>query len=214
MTASILRAAPDGPPAPADAADLPVYPGRVIGLEGPTGLGLTRIGLSMLSATPASCRVVVDVRGWLCPLAAWEVGIDPDHLTVVRCDDAHRWSRALAVLLDGVKAIYAEVPRGVKEARLRRLGAKARARKATVILRPLAGSIPSGMAFMRMRAVRVEWVGAREGHGSLDSRTLGVELSGKGAAGQYQMVEVEDDGTRPVRVVSRLVTPQIGRSVG
>lgn len=184
-------------------------------MEGPTGLGLTRIGLSMLSATPASCRVVVDVRGWLCPLAAWEVGIDPDHLTVVRCGDAHRWSRALAVLLDGVKAIYAEVPRGVEGALLRRLGAKARARNATVILRPLAGRVPSGMAFLRLRAVRVEWAaGAREGHGSLGRRTLVVELSGKGAAGRYQEVEVEDDGARPVRVVSRLVTPQVGRSVG
>ena len=214
MTASILKAAPDGPPAPADAAGLPVYPGRVIGLEGPTGSGLTRIGLSMLSAAPASCRVVVDVRGWLCPLAAWEVGIDPDHLTVVRCDDAHQWSRVLAVLLDGVKAIYAEVPRGVGGALLRRLSAKARARNATVILNPLAGKVPSGMAFLRVRTVRVEWGGAREGHGSLGGRTLVVELSGKGAAGRYQMVEVEDDGARPVRVVSRLVTPQIGRSVG
>ena len=214
MTASILRTAPDGTPTPADVAGLPVYPGRVIGLEGPTGLGLTRIGLSMLSATPSSCRVVVDVRGWLCPLAAWEVGIDPDHLAVVRCDDAHRWSRVLAVLLDGVKVIYAEVPRGVKESLLRRLGAKARARNATVILRPLAGRVPSGTAFLRLRAVRVEWAGAREGHGSLGRRTQVVELSGKGAAGRYQVVEVEDDGARPVRVVSRLVTPQVGRSAG
>ena len=213
MTASILKAAPGGP-APADVAALPVYPGRVIGLEGPTGSGLTRIGLSMLSAAPASCRVAVDARGWLCPLAAWEVGIDPDHLTVVRCGDARQWSRVLAVLLDGVKAIYAEVPRGVGEALLRRLGAKARARDATVILNPLAGRVPSGMAFLRVRAVRVEWAGAREGHGSLDGRTLVVEMSGKGAAGRYQVVEVEDDGARPVRVVSRLVTPQIGRSVG
>ena len=214
MTASILTAAPDGSPAPADTAGLPVYPGRVIGLEGPTGLGLTRIGLSMLSATPSSCRVVVDARGWLCPLAAWEVGIDPDHLTVVRCGDAHQWSRVLAVLLDGVKVIYAEVPRGVKESLLRRLGAKARARNATVILRPLAGRVPSGTAFLRLRAVRVEWAGAREGHGSLGRRTQVVELSGKGAAGRYQVVEVEDDGARPVRVVSRLVTPQVGRSAG
>ena len=214
MAASILTEAPDGSPGPAGATGLPVYPGRVIGLEGPTGSGLTRIGLSMLSATPASCRVVVDARGWLCPLAAWEIGIDPDHLTVVRCGDAHQWSKVLAVLLDGVKAIYAEVPRGVGEGLLRRLGAKARARNATVILRPMAGRVPSGMAFLRLRAVRVEWDGAREGHGSLGSRTLVVEMSGKGAAGRYQVVEVEDDGARPVRVVSRLVTSQVGRSVG
>ena len=209
-----IQTAPGASAAPAAGAGLPVYPGRVIGLEGPTGSGLTRIGLSMLSATPAPCRVVVDVRGWLSPLAAWEVGIDPGQLTVVRCDDARQWSRALAALLDGVKAIYAEVPRGAGEALLRRLGAKARARNATVILHPLAGRIPSGVAFLRLQATRVEWDGAREGRGSLGRRTLVVELSGKGAAGRHQVVEVEDDGAHPVRVVSRLVTPQAGRAAG
>ena len=193
---------------------LVMHPGRVVGLEGSTGSGLTRVGLSMLAGAPHLHRVVVDARGWICPLSAWEVGIPPDRLTVVRCGDPARWPRAVATLLDGVKAIYAEVPRGIQESVLRRLGAKVRARDAAVILRPLGGRLPSGMAYLRVQVDQVVWEGAGEGHGCLDRRTLILELSGKGAAGRRMVVEVEDDGTHPVRMVSRLGAPQAGRAVG
>ena len=199
------------------AADpLELRPGHVIGLEGPTGLGLTRVGFSMLAG-------VHRIRygwwwwtfvGWVCPLAVWEVGIRPDQLAVVRCGDPARWPRVVAALLDGVKAIYAEVPPGIRESVLRRLGAKARARDAGMILRPLDGRLPSGLAYLRVQIHQVVWAGAGEGHGRLDRRTLVLELSGKGAAGRRQMVEVEDDGAHPVRVVSRLVAPQTGRAAG
>ena len=203
-----------GMPARAATDLLVVRPGHVVGLEGPTGLGLTRVGFSMLAGMLHPYRVVVDVRGWVCPLAAWEVGIRPDQLAVVRCSDPARWPRVVAALLDGVKAIYAEVPPGMRESVLRRLGAKARARDATMILRPIKGPLPSGMAYLRVQVGRVVWAGAGEGHGRLDRRTLVLELSGKGAAGRRQMVEVEDDGAHPVRVVSRLVAPQTGRAAG
>ena len=194
---------------------LVLRPGRVIGLEGPAGSGLTRVGFSMLAGTPHPSRlVVVDARGWVCPSAAWEVGVRPDRLVVVRCDDAARWPRAVAALLDGVKAIYAEVPAGVREAMLRRLGAKARARRAAMILRPLDGRLPSGLVHLRVRGGEVMWTGAGRGHGRLSRRTLYLELSGKGAWGRRLVVEVEDDGAHPVRMVSRLVAPQAGRAAG
>lgn len=193
---------------------LVMQPGRVVGLEGSAGSGLTRVGFSMLAAAPYPHRVVVDTRGWICPLSAWEVGIPPGGLTVVRCDDPARWPRAVATLLDGVKAIYAEVPGGIRESVLRRLGAKARVRDAMVILRPLAGRLPPGVAYLRVQVDRVVWEGAGEGHGCLDRRTLTLELSGKGAAGRRLVVEVEDDGAHPVRMVSRLGTTQAGRAAG
>lgn len=204
------------PGMPGKANDLlALRPGRVIGLEGAAGLGLTRLGFSMLAGAPPACRVVVvDVRGWICPLAAWEVGIDPERLAVVRCEDAARWPRVVAALLDGVKAIYAEVPRGVREAMLRCLGARVRARGAAVILRPLVGRLPAGVAYLRVRGDRVVWAGVGEGHGFLDRRILILELSGKGAAGRRMVVEVEDDGAHPVRLVSRLAAPQTGRAAG
>ena len=194
---------------------LALRPGRIIGLEGPTGLGLTRVGFSMLAEPSQHAPVVaVDVRGWMCPIAAWETGVRADRLAVVRCEDLTQWPSAIAALLEGVKAMYAEVPDGVPEAMLRRLGAMARSRDASVVLRPLTGRLPSGIAYLRVRAERVVWTGARDGHGRLDRRRMTLELSGKGAAGRTHQMELEDDGSHPLRVVSRLATSEARRAAG
>ncbi len=190
-------------------------PGRVVGLEGAVGLGLSRVGMSLLAEMPSLCRmVVVDVEGWFCPLAAWEVGLVPERLAIVRCGDTDRWPGVVAGLLDGFEVIYAEVPAGVGAAVLRRLGARARIRGAALVLYSPSG-FPPGVVWLRVRAVQVVWVGIGEGgSGCLDRRVLVLELSGKGVGGRRLMVEVEDDGTGPVRVVSRLAAAQTGRSVG
>ncbi len=208
-------AAVSGMPVSSSADLLVLYPGRVVGLEGSPGCGLTRIGFSLLAGAADPYQVVaVDVRGWLCPLAAWEVGIRPDRMVVVRCDDPVRWTRAVAALLDGVGAIYAEVPGGVRDLVLRRIGARARARGVSVILRPVEGRLPSGLAYLRMRVNQVLWAGAGRGDGSLGNRSLVLELSGKGVGGRRLIVKVEDDGTHSMCVVPRLVASQGGRSVG
>ena len=135
---------------------LALHPGCIISLEGPTGLGLTRVGLSMIAeASQHAPVVVVDVRGWICPLAAWETGVRSDRLAIVRCGDVIQWPGALAALLEGVKAIYAEVPVGVPGGVLRRLSALARSRNAGLVLRPLKGQLPSGVAYLRVRAEKV-----------------------------------------------------------
>lgn len=194
---------------------LALQPGRVVGLEGPTGLGLTRVGLSML-AEPSSRApvVVVDVRGWMCPVAAWETGVRADRLAVVRCGDPGRWPSVVAALLEGVKAIYAEVPDGINESVLRRLSAMARTKDAAMVLRPLNGRLPAGIAYLRVTAEGVTWSGPREGHGRLGVRRIVLELSGKGAAGRTTRMELEDDGTHPVRVVPRLAASPARRAVG
>lgn len=168
----------------------------------------------MAEASHQAQVVVVDVRGWICPLAAWETGVRVDHLAVVRCDDVIQWPRAVAALLEGVKAIYAEVPTGVGDSTLRRLGALARSRDAALVLRPLQGRLPSGLAYLRVRAGRVVWTGAHQGHGRLAGRRITLELSGKGVSGIQHIVEVEDDGSHTVRVVSRLASSEARRAVG
>ncbi|MBS1196110.1 MAG: recA bacterial recombination protein [Actinobacteria bacterium] len=142
----VEAAAPAALPRPVPVAE----PGRVLGLVGPPGLGLTRLGLSLL-ADPARRGpvAVVDVRGWLCPPAAWEAGVPPERLVVVRCAEQGLWGRVTAALLEGLPAVYAEVPPGAAEVLLRRLGALARARRAALILRPLRGGLPSGLALRR-----------------------------------------------------------------
>jgi hypothetical protein len=187
----------------------------VLGLVGPPGLGLTRLGLSML-AGPARQGMVaaVDVRGWLSPLAAWEVGLTPERLVVVRCPDRDRWGRVTAALLEGIGAVYAEVPAGVTDALLRRLGALARARRSALLLRPVRGGLPPGLAHLRLQGTGVAWEGPDAGHGRLAGRRLAIRATGRGVGGVEQEFEVEDDGTDSVRVVPGLAVAPPRRAVG
>jgi hypothetical protein len=195
--------------------NLNLEPGRVLGLEGPPGSGLTRLALSLL-ADPARAAWVacVDVRGWLSPAAAWDAGVEAERLAIVRCDKQRLWPQVTAALLEGMGAVYAEVPNGVPTQMLRRLGALARARGAALILRPLVGTVPAGVAHLRLEAREVAWEGAESGFGRLRTRTLSLLATGKGAVGVPHLMEMEDDGEDAVRLVSRLAVALPGRAAG
>jgi hypothetical protein len=194
---------------------LHLQPGRVTELLGLPGTGLTRLGLRLL-ATPSLTGPVValDTRRWISPEAAWETGVIPENLIIVRCDQPQIWPKVTAALLEGVRALYAEVPVGAKEQDLRRLAALARARKVAVAMRPMGNGLPSGVAHLRLRALGVTWEGADQGHGQLRRRRLVLEASGKGAAGVTRRFEVEDEGSHVVRVVSHVVPGEARRAVG
>ena len=194
---------------------LQLRPGWVVGLVGSPGSGLTRLGLAMLAPPSRLAPVVaLDVRGWLCPSAAWEVGIEPERLVVVRCPQSEAWPAVVAALLEGVRAVYAEIPSGLGDQQLRRLGALARARRSGLVLRPLRGDLPDGVAHIRVRAEGVAWDGAGRGHGRLRERLLTLQASGKGAAGMDRLLMVEDDGTDALRMVSGLAAAPAGRAAG
>lgn len=194
---------------------LTLTPGKVVGLEGPPGCGLTRLGLAMLADVARRGPVAyVDVRGWLCPPAAWELGIAPERIVVIRCDDAVTWGRVVGGLLDGMHAVYAEVPRTVKEQHLRRLAATSRTRRTPLVLRPVRGELPTGVAHLRLSAREVVWEGTDEGFGRLRHRRLVVEASGKAMKGLVRIIEVEDHGTHAVRLVSGLGATPIGSATG
>jgi hypothetical protein len=194
---------------------LALQPGRVTGLIGHPGFGLTRLGLTMLASREQLGTVAyLDVRGWLSPPAAWEAGVSPERLVVVRCDDPVRWARVASHLLEGVGAVYAEVPARAKPAQLHKLVALARNRKTPLVLRPLQGDLPNGMAHLRLEARRVIWNGADRGHGRLTHRKLVFEASGKAMRGMTRLIEVEDDGTNAMRLVSGLAAAPSGRATG
>jgi hypothetical protein len=194
---------------------LALQPGRPVELSGPPGLGLTRLGLHLL-ALPSTVTTVValDARGWLAPRAAWEVGVERERLVLVHCPDPRHWARVMAALCEGVRAVYAEVPAGVGDRDLRRLAALGRARGVALALRPLGGTLPGGVAHLRLRAMEVRWEGPDRGHGRLGRRLLVLEASGRGVAGIDRRVEVEDDGARGMRVVSGLAVAARGRATG
>jgi hypothetical protein len=194
---------------------LTVEPGKVIGLVGQPGLGLTRVGMSMLAKSSRTGPVVyLDVRGWVNPGMAWEAGIPPERLVIVRCSDRLLWPKATAALLEGIRAVYAEVPSGVQESVLRRLAALARSRRSALLLHPLNGDLPAGVAFVRYQGREVAWDGPDAGHGRLTGRRLVLEASGKGMSGIEQVIEVEDDGADVVRMVSRLAAAPARRAAG
>src|SRR3990172_11439975 len=150
--ASLLAGASSAPsPDPVAPFLIAAEPGRVLGLIGGPGTGLTRLALALLAGHPGMVTVV-DVRGWLCPVAAWEVGIAPDRLVVVRCPDRRDWPKVTASLVEGFPVVYAEVPAHPADADLRRLGALARARDAALILRPVSGDLPAGVLHLRLQA--------------------------------------------------------------
>jgi hypothetical protein len=187
---------------------LTVQPGRMVEMVGHPGSGLTRLGLKLLAdQSRVSPVVVLDVGGWISPLAAWETGVLPERLVVVRCPDPVLWPKVAAALLEGVQALYAEVPSRVKEQDLRRLAALARARRVAVVMR--GNGLPSGISFLRLRAIGVTWEGADQGHGRLGRRRLMLEASGKGVAGIPRIIEVEDEGTDVVRLVSDVVIDRV-----
>ncbi|MDH3471498.1 MAG: hypothetical protein OEM94_09310 [Acidimicrobiia bacterium] len=188
-------------------------PGRVVGLAGSPGLGVTRLGLSLLSTAPGALAYV-DARGWFCPLSAWDLGIDPGRLVVVRCPDSESWPRVVAAIAEGVKGIYAEVPAGVPDSMLRRLAALARNRRSTLLLRPLRGQLPSGISHARYEVQESHWEGADQGHGRLLRRRMVVEVSGKATGGIPRIFEIEDNGTHPLRLVPRLAAAPAGYATG
>jgi len=190
-------------------------PGRVASLNGEPGFGLTRFGLAMLAQHAGEGPVAyLDVRGWLSPLAAWEVGIEPDRLIIVRCTDVVRWGRAVAALLDGTRAVYAEVPGGVKEAAIRKLGALARNRRTPLVLRSLTGSLPAGIAHLVLEVKEVTWEGTEQGHGRLRLRRSVVVASGKAMRGMSRTIELEDDGSNALHLVSGVGIAEVGRAAG
>jgi hypothetical protein len=211
-----LSAADIAVPAPGHERDLlDLQPGRITELVGVPGSGLTRLGLKLLAPHSRLAPVVaLDTRGWLSPVAAWETGVIPERLIVVRCDDPNMWPKVTAALLEGVRAMFAEVPVRIRDQDLRRLSALARARRVAVVMRSMGSGLPGGVSYLRLRALGVTWEGADRGHGRLTRRRIVLEATGKGAAGTARRFEVEDEGTDDVRVVSDVVVDQARRAVG
>ncbi|MDX1385072.1 MAG: hypothetical protein R3190_15570 [Thermoanaerobaculia bacterium] len=208
LLAGVTESAPSGAP-----FSIAAEPGRVLGLVGPPGSGLTRLGLSLL-ASATGMVAVVDVRGWLCPVAAWEVGIEPDRLVMVRCRERRPWLQVTASLLEGFPAVLAEMPAGLRDADLRRLAALSRSRRSALVLRPVSGDIPPGVLHLRVESAGIHWEGVDRGHGALLRRRLILRASGKGARGMEHLLEMEDDGSHPVHLVPGLAAAPAGLAVG
>ena len=97
-------------------------------------------------------------------------------------------------MLSGLKGVYAEVPKGVRDSVLRNLAAKARTQRTPLVLRPIGGEVPAGIAHLRLDAEAIDWEGVDDGHGVLTSRRARLRASGKATRGREVLIEVEDHG--------------------
>ena len=201
---------PVGAPSSGDqgwTTSLGIEPGQIVGLSGLPGSGMTRLGMAFLAPYATRGQLAyLDVRGWANPAAAWEMGIPPERLVVIRSGDVVTWGRIVATLLSGVRGVFAEVPAGVRDGMLRKLAAKARAQRTPLVLRPVAGTLPSGVANLRLEARSVVWDGTDAGHGQLTRRRAVFDATGKAMRGMQRTIEVEDDGTDDLHLVPDLGT--------
>jgi len=238
-------------------------PGQLLGLVGAPGLGMTQVGIAQLAAISGPLAWV-ESNQWFSPEAAWEGGISDKRMVVVRSRDQAGWAEATAALMDGMAAVCAEVPSRLHDNVLRRLAARARARRARLILRSrdqagwaeataalmdgmaavcaevpsrlhdnvlrrLAarararrarlilrsrGPLPTGIAHSVITAEAVEWVGAGQGRGRLLHRRVVATAKGKGVKGPAVKLGFEDDGTNFVCVVSGLGAAASRRATG
>jgi hypothetical protein len=147
--------------------------GSVVVVEGAAGTGATSAALSLCAAATAvgEWAAVLDLEGTLGGEAGAATGVALERFAVARRVPPDRWATAVAVLLDGMSVVVAEVPRHARAGDAHRLVARARERQTVLV--PLAGPENPWPATATTR-VHVEggpWPGLDAGHGLLAART-------------------------------------------
>jgi hypothetical protein len=117
--------------------------------------------------------------------AVAEAGIDLARFVVVP-EPGEQWAVTVATLLDGFAAVLVRPPPRASAADGRRLAARARERRSTVIA---LGSWPH-QADLHLRLERSDWSGLDHGYGRLTGRQCTLSSSGRGAAARERRATV------------------------
>jgi hypothetical protein len=158
--------------------------------------GDTTLAFALLAAaSSASWCAAVGVAD-LGVVALAQLGVNLDHLAVVPCPGS-RWAEVAGVLLDGMDVVLVSPPGPIRPGLARRLTARARERRAVLVVLPREGRWPEGPdAWLTVETAA--WEGVEEGYGHLCGRRATVLATGRRAA------------TRPVRAGLWLPTPSGG----
>lgn len=146
--------------------------GSTVSVRGSTSLLLALLA----SATAAGSWAAVVGSSGLGVLAASELGVSVHRLALVPRAGADLGA-VVAALLEGVDLVAVRPESGIRPELARRLSARARHHK-TVLL-PM-GEWPA--ADVTLRCLGGHWTGVDAGHGYLSSRSVTVEVRGRGAA--------------------------------
>jgi hypothetical protein len=152
--------------------------GSVVVVDGEVGTGATSAALSLCAAATdvGEWAAVLDLEGTLGGEAGAATGVALERFAVARRVPPDRWATAVAVLLDGMSVVVAEVPRHARAGDAHRLVGRARERQTVLV--PLAGPRNPWPATATTR-VHVEggpWPGLDVGHGLLAARPPRVRV--------------------------------------
>lgn len=152
--------------------------GTVLVVEGDAGSGATSVGLSLCAAATAvgEWAAAVDLHGTLGGEAAAELGVTLERFVVARRVPPDRWATTVAVLLDGMSVVVADVPRHARAGDARRLVARARERGVVLVAVVWPPAQWPATATQRWRVDGDSWSGLGVGSGLLASRPPAVRI--------------------------------------
>jgi hypothetical protein len=178
-----------------------VRSGLPVGELGGSGHGgATTLSMALVAAASSAGSWCVAI-GFGDPgvVAMDELGVDLDHLAIVP-RPGHSWASVTATALDGVDVVLLRLPFPARPAMARNLVARARERRAVLIVVGGERAWPEGPDLL-IRVENGQWTGLGDGHGHLRTRRATVMAVGRRAA------------ARPVRCRLWLPGPD-GRVVG
>ena len=157
--------------------------GTIVHCSGPGSLSLALALIGPASATGSWCALVgVEDLG---VLAATGYGVDLERLAVLHVAPP-QWAVVAGMLLDGMDVVVAQSSSRFRPATARQLAARARCRRAVLLV---VGSLTAwpALADVRLGVAGEQWQGLGRGSGHLSARRVSVVVQGHGS------------GARPVR---------------
>jgi hypothetical protein len=113
-------------------------------------------------------------------VAMAELGVDLDHIAIVP-RPGHKWAGVVATALDGVDVVLLRLPFPARPAMARNLAARARERRAVLVVLAGEKAWPEGPDLL-LRVEDSDWAGLGDGHGHLRTRRATVMAAGRRAA--------------------------------
>lgn len=162
--------------------------GSVVAVDGSVWLALA---LAAEASAKGSWCAAVGMPA-LGPAAAAEIGVDLTRLVLVPSTSG-QFATAVAALLDGVDVVIAQVPRDLRPAEARRLAARARERRSSILA---LGGWPDACD-LSLRVTDSEWHGLHQGYGRITERRCRVAAVGRGAAARERRAHVTFPHLRP-----------------
>src|SRR5580700_8192842 len=153
-------------------------PGSRAGGTAGSGGGATTLAFALLAAASAAgswCGAVGTGDAGI--LAIAELGVDLDHLALVPWPGT-AWAEVTALLIDDMDAVLVCPPGRVGMGVARRLVARARQRRAVLVVQAGRGIWPEGPD-IHLAVEQGSWEGMGRGHGHLRGRQVEVVTSGR-----------------------------------